>query len=229
MPGTQRTVTDTGATTARTCTTEVVADPAGACVVDETLFGATPHFPVDFFGITGAPVREAVEVRWRRASGSARVALSRSVDVDDRDDLALRVVVPPRSGTVRFAVRLRDRDGGVARLGEVSLKGLPGGRQDTDPDTFDPMPGKYWAQELRVPLDQAKAAKAGLDLAHVTGIDLVPVSARGRLWLLDAWARDPGLARDRRVPFVRVDVGTLDGYRAAINLLGAPAETADAA
>lgn len=204
VPGVERALTTTGGVRARGCQVEwSPVTPAAACLSPETAFGATPHFPIDFFGVTGAPVREAVEVRWSRAAGSARVALAAPVDLRDRDQVALRVIVPPRAAATTFAVRLRDRDGTSLRAGTVTVRGLGGGTGD------EQMPGKYWAQEVRVGLDRAAAAAAGLDLRRLTGLDLLPVSGRGRVWLLDAWGRDPGLARERAVPFVRVDVGTL--------------------
>ncbi len=204
VPGSERRVVASGAVRARSCDVEPDDGATDGCLADDTLFGATPHFPLDFFGVQGAPSRRAFDVSWTSGGGSARVDLRRSVSLRDADDLALRVIVPTNAPATRFAVRLTDRTGGRAVVGEAAVTGLPGAVAGTDG-----MPGKYWAQEVRLRLDDATLAAAGLDLAHVRALELLPRSAKGRLWLLDGWGRDPGLARDRTVPFVRVDVGTL--------------------
>ncbi|WP_088321019.1 hypothetical protein [Kineosporia sp. R_H_3] len=203
-PGATTSVTTTGTARARTCDTEAVADRTRLCVDDDSLFGATPHFPLDFFGVGGAPVRQVVEVGWSRRGGAARVRLDRPVSVSGDDTLALRVVVPPNAARARFGVRLVDADGSRLVLGDASVTGLPGG---SDPATQ--MPGKYWGQEVRVRIDAKKASAAGLDLRKVVAVEVLPRSAAGKIWVLDAWGRRPGLAADRTVPFLRVDVGRL--------------------
>ncbi|WP_198950240.1 hypothetical protein, partial [Kineosporia sp. A_224] len=202
-PGATSPVTATGTVRARLCDTEAT-DPGRLCVNDDTLFGATPHFPLDFFGVGGAPVRQVVEVGWSRRGGAARVRLAGPVSVAGDDTLALRVVAPPNAARARFGVRLVDADGTRLTLGEASVTGLPGG---SDPATQ--MPGKYWGQEVRVRIDAKKASAAGLDLRKVVAVEVLPRSATGKVWVLDAWGRRPGLAADRKVPFLRVDVGRL--------------------
>jgi hypothetical protein len=72
-------------------------------------------------------------------------------------------------------------------LGDVKVDGVPGTR-----NTFS-----HWAREVRVPLR---------DVSSVAKLEIHP---RGRAtgWLLDAWARRPGIpdARIRALP--RIDVG----------------------
>ena len=200
-PGTGTRLTRTGTLAARLCATEVLADPARACVAGDDS-GSPPHFPFDVFGQPGAPVRQVLAVRWSRAGGSARLRLPEAESVVHADALALRVVAPPRAGAARFGVRLLDADGTRWVAGTGSVTGLPGNLAGV-------MAGKYWAQEVRVRLDRRRAAAAGLDLTRVVGVEILPLSARGRIWVLDAWGRDPGLAPAATVPFVRVDVGRL--------------------
>ncbi len=103
-----------------------------------------------------------------------------------RQQLALRVIVPPNSTGTTIAVTAIGTDGRRTALGDVRLDGLPG----TDRTT------SYWAQEAREPLRGAPARVAALELATA-----------GRAWLLDAWAWNPGTPDPQTRPLPRIDAG----------------------
>jgi hypothetical protein len=75
-------------------------------------------------------------------------------------------------------------------LGRVSLDGLAG----------TGLTRSAWAQEVRVPLTSA------VDCGGIGTLELVPRSAAGRLWLLDAWGWRPGTPDPGSPVPVRVDL-----------------------
>ncbi|MDQ1295139.1 MAG: hypothetical protein QG608_3024 [Actinomycetota bacterium] len=117
--------------------------------------------------------------------------------------LALRVAVPPAARDTRFAVRLVDADGQVARVGSVDLDGLPS--RSTRTGTV----GRYWAQEVRLAVSREALRAVGADPDRLTRLEILPESAAGRLWLLDAWTYQPGPVRDGPVRLPRFDVDDL--------------------
>jgi len=195
-------VKGTGAVSAVACGTEASVDPALISCGGE--FDATPHFPMDYFvGSAPPPTRYVDHVSWSSARGSAQALLPRPASLAGAGSMDLRVIVAPRAPATRFAVRVRDAAGRSAVLGEATLTGLPGAADSSTGDA----PGKWWAQAVRLPLRSAAVTASGVDLRHITRIDLLPRSATGEVWVLDAWARHPGLARAENVPVVRVDLG----------------------
>jgi hypothetical protein len=133
---------------------------------------------------------------WSQRGARGGLALDRPVDLSADSSLDLRVIVDPRRGPVRLAVRVEDADGNADVLlprRKGLLEAFPG---------KDPL-GKLWGQTLRAKLGQA----SGVDLTRVSRVLLVARSDAGRVWMLDAAGHRPGLARlpDARVP--RVDVG----------------------
>ena len=64
----------------------------------------------------------------------------------------------------------------------------------------------YWAQTLRADLSDAPTR---LDLTHVTSIELVTRSRQGRVWVLDAAGRRPGLLPVPDVTLPRVSLGSV--------------------
>lgn len=117
------------------------------------------------------------------------------VSLGGAKDLALRVIVPPNSTGTGLDVALTDTHGRRAALGHVRVDGLPGSG----------LTASYWAREVRVPL--TAAARAGLDLKHVTSLELTPRSAKGKAWLMDAWGWRPGTPAVREAALPRVDIG----------------------
>ncbi|MFE1191774.1 hypothetical protein ACFW6E_03120 [Streptomyces olivaceoviridis] len=139
--------------------------------------------------------RSAIAVRWTRAGSPARVTVAKPVSLSGAKALALRLFVPPNSRAARLDVSLTDASGKKARLGRITPAGLPG----------SVLTASYWAQEIRVPLTEAR--RAGLDLRSVKSLELTPRSASGQAWLMDAWGWRPGTPAVRTDALPRVDIG----------------------
>jgi hypothetical protein len=77
-------------------------------------------------------------------------------------------------------------------LGSVSVDGLP---------ATDRVSG-LWTQEVRVPLQFH-----GIDLHQVASLELVPQSASGQVWLVDAYGWNHGTPDPQPAALPRVDVG----------------------
>nr|WP_059262501.1 hypothetical protein [Streptomyces corchorusii] len=139
--------------------------------------------------------RSAIALRWTRAGSPARVTVAKPVSLSGAKALALRLFVPPNSRAARLDVSLTDASGKKARLGRITPAGLPG----------SVLTASYWAQEIRVPLTEAR--RAGLDLRSVKSLRLTPRSASGQAWLMDAWGWRPGTPAVRTDALPRVDIG----------------------
>ncbi|MEV0981429.1 hypothetical protein [Streptomyces sp. NPDC049915] len=183
-------VTVTGA---RLCSA-VDPKPAVACL-GEDAHGVSPHFATWETGReTG---RRAVALRWSAPGKAARVQPAAPLSLAGARSLVLRVIVPPNSKGTQLDVAVTDTRGRRAVLGRVTADGLPGSDRTAS----------YWARELRVPL--TAATRAGLDLRHVTFLELTPRSRTGQAWLMDAWAWRPGTPAVQEAPLARVDLGRL--------------------
>ncbi|WP_459739607.1 hypothetical protein [Streptomyces sp. E-15] len=143
--------------------------------------GSSPHFAR--WETDRESGRHAIALRWNRACTPARVTAKRPVRLSGAKALALRVFTPPGSRGARLDVSLIDASGRKAKLGRVTLDGLPGSG----------LTASYWAREVRLPL--TAAGRAGLDLGSVKSLELTSRSASGRAWLVDAWGRRPGHRR----------------------------------
>ncbi|MGX7674161.1 hypothetical protein [Plantactinospora sp. DSM 117369] len=174
---------------ARICD-QVTDDPERSCIPPEDRNALRAHF-VPFLWTVPEPGRYAAALNWSAAGSRIRLAPARPVTVAGARDLALRVIVPPNTTGTRLGVTVVGTDGRRSTLGEVRIDGLPG----TDNTT------SYWGQEVRVPLKDAPA--------RLAAIELTPRTGPGRAWLLDAWGWQPGTphARPERLP--RLDIGTL--------------------
>lgn len=172
-------------------------------------FQATPHWPSTEPETPNAP---AFEMTWLEGGAVAGLSFGTPVDLTGMASLDLRTVVDTKLGDVRLEVRVTDQDGGTAQVEPVTdggvLPALPRG-----PQWF---PGKYWAQDLRVD----PADLSGVDISRVATVELVGLSDRGRVWVLDAAATPAALppVPAKRVPLVdlgnvRVEEG--DGPRTA--------------
>jgi hypothetical protein len=171
---------------ARLCT-EVTDVDADACLLYDGTSGGAPHF-VSFYGTSVEPGRYAVAM-----DGPSAVTLrpARPVSVAGSRDLALRLIVPPNTTGNRFRVAVTDDRGHRADLGTVSVDGVPGTQWTTS----------YWAREVRVPLARG--------IRTVAKLELTPVGAAGKAWLLDAWGWRPGTPAPRPAALPRIDVGQL--------------------
>ncbi|MFI5555436.1 alpha/beta hydrolase family protein [Streptomyces sp. NPDC051738] len=171
-------------------------DPAAAkaCLSSETA-GGSPHFAR--WETDREPGRRAVALSWSAAGSAARIRPERPLSLAGAKALALRVIVPPNTTGTQLDVSVTDTAGRHRTLGRVKVDGLPGSDRTSS----------YWAREVRVPLGADDAA--ALDLKHVKFLELTPRTRSGRVWLMDAWAWQPGtpVVREARLP--RVDIGRL--------------------
>ncbi|MFD7653802.1 hypothetical protein ACFV4N_07455 [Actinosynnema sp. NPDC059797] len=176
---------------ARVCA-QVSADPAAACV-DPVDTRPSPHF-ARFNRIVPESGRFAVALRWTADGQAATVRPGAPVFLAGARALALRLIVPPNTTATRFDVAVTDASGRRARLGSVSLDGLPATERQS----------ARWAQEVRVPLPPHE-----IDARRVAELELVPHGGSGQAWLVDAHGWAPGLPDPRPVALPRVDVGAL--------------------
>jgi hypothetical protein len=168
---------------------QVTKDAARACLTTDRWWGPSPHFVP--FGPPDEPGRHAVALTWSAPDKPVALQPRRPVSVTGARELALRLVVPPNTTGNRFGVAVTDTAGQRTELGEVRLDGLPGTENTSS----------YWAQEVRVPLKQARGPVAKLEL--------IPRSAAGEAWLIDAWGWRPGSPAVRAVSLPRIDLGEL--------------------
>ncbi|GHJ29708.1 hypothetical protein TPA0910_41410 [Streptomyces hygroscopicus subsp. sporocinereus] len=178
-------------TGARLCSA-VDPDPAVACLKPEAP-GSSPHFA--WWETEPETGRGAVALKWSAPGTAARITPAKPLSLRDAQKLALRVFVPPNTTGTKFDVSVTDSSHRRVTLGSVQVDGLPGSANTAS----------YWAQELRVPL--SAATRAGLDLRHVTSLELTPRSRSGRAWLMDAWGWAPGTLPVKAAALPRVDVG----------------------
>ncbi|MEU2212081.1 hypothetical protein AB0B95_24940 [Streptomyces hygroscopicus] len=178
-------------TGARLCSA-VDPDPAVACLNPEAP-GSSPHFA--WWETEPETGRGAVALKWSAPGSPAHITPAKPLSLRDSQKLALRVFVPPNTTGTKFDVSVTDSSHRRATLGSVRVDGLPGSANTAS----------YWAQELRVPL--SAATRAGLDLRHVTSLELTPRSRSGRAWLMDAWGWAPGTLPVKAAALPRVDVG----------------------
>ena len=158
---------------------------------------STPHWPA---AGSLVPTDTAFEMSWEATGGRGGLRLATPLDLTGSDWLDLRTVVDPKVGDVTVRVRITDGDGAsvsVDPVGGTALPALPHG------DRW--VPGKYWAQTLRV--DTAELT--GIDTSAVSEVELVGTSDHGRVWVLDLAAAEATLppVPARRVPIV--DLGAV--------------------
>ncbi|MGW7647445.1 alpha/beta hydrolase family protein [Streptomyces bobili] len=169
-------------------------DPAHACLPPDTK-GSSPHFA--WWQTEKEAGRGAVALNWTEPGTATRVRPAAPVSLTGAKSLALRVFVPPNTTGTELDVSVTDSAGHHARLGRVTVDGLPGSKRTSS----------YWAREVRVPL--TAATRAGLDLRHVESLELTPRSGSGQAWLMDAWGWAPGTPAVTPAALPRVDIGRL--------------------
>ncbi|MFF9060619.1 hypothetical protein ACF09K_18310 [Streptomyces sp. NPDC014882] len=169
-------------------------DPAEACLPEGTK-GSSPHFA--WWQSDEEAGRSAVALDWTAPGAVTRVRPAAPLSLTGAGSLALRVFVPPNTTGTELDVAITDSAGRRARLGRVTVDGLPGSERTAS----------YWAREVRVPL--TAATRAGLALGRVTSLELTPRSASGKAWLMDAWGWAPGTPVVRPAALPRVDIGRL--------------------
>ncbi|MEV4233236.1 hypothetical protein AB0J81_40465, partial [Streptomyces bobili] len=169
-------------------------DPAQACLPPDTK-GSSPHFA--WWQTDKEAGRGAVALNWTEPGTATRVRPAAPLSLTGAKSLALRVFVPPNTTGTELDVSVTDSAGHRARLGRVTVDGLPGSERTAS----------YWAREVRVPL--TAATRAGLDLRHVNSLELTPRSGAGQAWLMDAWGWAPGTPAVTAAALPRVDIGRL--------------------
>ncbi len=137
------------------------------------------------------PVASPTELvlRWSQAGVGSGLFLDEPADLSaPGTSVDLRTVVDPQMEGQRVRIRLTDTDGDAWQTEPRTLHGLVGGYLRT-----------YWAQTLRL---APQRAPARIDLTDVASIGFASASPTGRVWLLDAAIRQPGLlpVPDTRVP-----------------------------
>ena len=153
---------------------------------------ATPHWPTSDSLI---PTSKAFQMSWDAPGARGGMVLDTALDLTGSDWLDLRTVVDPKIGDVSVQVRLVAQGGGsvvVDPVGGGELPAMPTGDRST--------PGKYWAQTLRVDVDDV----TGIDTTQVKRIELLGTSDRGRVWVIDVAAASAALPAvpAKRVPIV---------------------------
>ena len=146
----------------------------------------SPHF-VGFRGAVAQPERLSVALKWTAAGQAGVVTPAEPVSLDGSSQLALRLAVPPNAAASGFGVAVTGHDGRKHSLGSVQVAGVPGSDRTTS----------LWAREVRVPLP------SGLD--RLASLELVPESASGEAWLIDAHGWDGGLVPLTPTSLPRVD------------------------
>ncbi|MFJ2813455.1 hypothetical protein [Streptomyces sp. NPDC087294] len=180
-----------GVVGARLCS--AIAPDRDTVCLDPAKPGLSPHFAT--WETANEVGRGAVALDWTAPGSPAAMTPAAPVSLDGAEELALRMIVPPNSTGTRLDVAVTDAAGQRAPLGEVTVDGLPGSARTAS----------YWARELRVPLSAATAA--GLDLRHITSLELTPRSDTGKVWLMDAWGWRAGTPAVREAALPRVDLG----------------------
>jgi hypothetical protein len=150
-----------------------------------------PHF-LPMYSAYQAPPTSALRMRWRQAGARVTVPLPAPVDLAQSSSLDLRVALHPGSGRSELGVVIGDGSGHVARLGSASRYSLPGGRGLS----------KLWAQTIRLPLPQDDT----IDLSDIEWVKFLGESREGRVVVLDAYGRAPGVSNAPRPTLPRVDV-----------------------
>lgn len=183
--------------TTRVCRglTPAVVDPTqcGSVVRDSA---NTPHWPATR---SGAPSPNAFEMSWREVGARGGFRFDAPLDVSDSSTLALRTVVDLTAGDVRLAVRVTDASGASVQISPrlETLPALP----------LSGYQGKYWGQTLQVSVGDL----TGLDLTALSAVELVGVSGRGRVWVLDTAAAPEALAAVPAKRAALVDLGSARG------------------
>jgi hypothetical protein len=165
-------------------------DQRSGCAQDLT-FEVLPHWlPMNLMDTAAAP--RALEVAWQSAGGAVEIPVNR--DLSGVDALDLRIAGHPAATPVDLAIRLRDASGRVADLAlrPPRLQSFRG-----------PAPlGKVEARQLRVSLEDV-----GIDLSNVSSLELLPQTAHGQFWLLDASTWRNSLGPSDQVHLPRISVG----------------------
>ena len=161
---------------------------------------STPHWPALHSLV---PTSRAFEMSWRAAGARGGLEFDDPLDAGGADWLDLRTVVDPQVGDVDLRVRVTDAAGR-----SVTVRPEGGGALHALPTGDRWIPGKYWAQTLR--LDTSSLTS--LDRSSLSAIELVGRSAAGRLWVLDVAAASAALPAvpAKRVPIVDLGEVTVD-------------------
>ena len=129
---------------------------------------------------------------WQQVGGAVQIPVTR--DLTGADALDLRLAGEPGAPPVELTVRIHDALGRWADLpvDPTALRSYSG-----------PSPlGKVEARQLRASLEEAT-----VDLGNITSIELIPLSPRGRFWLLDISTWRDSLEPSDQIHLPKVSVG----------------------
>jgi hypothetical protein len=169
---------------------QVSRNPRTACLYPRERAVRSPHF-AGFGDVRPEAGRYAVSLAWAAAGSSITVRPPVPVEPGASTALAMRLIVPPQTGGTRIGVSVADTHGRRVHLGEVTLRGLPGGDNVA----------AYWGQEVRVPLRAFHG--------RVARVVLTARGGAGRAWLLDAWGWRAGIPAATATALPRLDLGEI--------------------
>lgn len=172
------------------CFTAGELDAKGSCLTADIpafmTLARTPHFlALSRYGddVTAASSRVALKMQWDAVGGAARIDTNRGGLSRDTTHIAARVIVPPDAVNTQLSLQLVDSAGQSLPLGTATLSGVPA--------KAGAGLGVYWAQEVRLPIDVAAAARSGFGVDTLASLVVTAESSSGTLWLLDAWSYAP--------------------------------------
>ena len=199
VPTSTTSLSHKGSVAARLCRT-ADGDGLGRECVPDAEWGSTPHF-LPLYYLPGEPSRRALDVSWTKATGRARVDLATPRSLATAASLDLRIAVPGRR-----------REGNLRHPSHRQL-GSPPRAAGHVPDRTAGRPACLLGQDLgagrTAAAQQDTLGKSRIDLGSIARVDVVPRSAKGQLWLLDAWGWRGGLSTATPLSVPRLDVGAL--------------------
>jgi hypothetical protein len=156
-------------------------------------FEVLPHWLPMFLAET-APAPKALAVSWQAAGGAVRIPVKKNLR--GAEALDFRIAGVPNAAPIDFAVRVRDASGAWTALPVRPLKL----RSYGGPNPL----GKVAAKQLRASLLNSK-----VDPSRINAIELLPLTASGRFWLLDVSTWRNSLAASEPIHLPKASVGDL--------------------
>jgi hypothetical protein len=186
-----------GSTIATRCPGYVLPDafgtlPGAPCSTTAMEALLSPHWLPN----ASLPAPVAVRMRWTASGGGATFGPSAPRDVSTATAIDLRVAVDPTQKAPSFDVVLTDAAGHSQTFRPV---------RQPQPLPRPATGARFWAQTVRVALP----SRTTVDRAALASVTLRPRTSSGRVFVLDAYASRPGLARSSAsvLTLPRLDVG----------------------
>jgi hypothetical protein len=141
-----------------------------------------------------APAPRALAVSWQAGGGAVRIPVKKNLRGAEALDFRLAGV--PNAAPIDFAVRVRDGSGAWTELPVRPLRL----RSYGGPNPL----GKVAAKQLR-----ASLLDSGVDPSRINAIELSPLAASGRFWLLDVSTWRNSLAASEPIHLPKASIGDL--------------------